>query len=225
LSIAYRRRLSKRFSVNTSYVLSRALAYNGSAANFSQTATDPSNIFAAHDFGPAPSDERHRWVTSGLVNLPWGVKFAPIMQLASARPYSAKEGVDYFGVGNSATTDFAVLLNSDPSNYKATAGYSATQLQTCLAGSTCHISSFDSQRGSPFFQLDARVSKVFRFGERTNLEFMFQMFNLTNRANFGGNYQSNIRSSTFSTPIGFITPSSVILPQAFTGEAGFTLRF
>ena len=225
LSIAYRRRLSKRFSINTSYVLSRALAYNGSAANFSQAATDPSNIFAAHDFGPSPADERHRWVTSGLVNLPWGIKFAPIMQLASARPYSAKEGVDYFGVGNSATTDFAVLLNSAPTNYKATAGYTATQLQSCLAASNCHISSFDALRGSPFFQLDARVSKGFHFGEKTNLEFMFQMFNLTNRANFGGDYQGNIRSSTFGTPIGFITPSSVILPQAFTGEAGFTLRF
>ena len=225
LSIAYRRRLSKRFSLNTSYVLSKALAYNGSAANFSQAATDPSNIFAAHDFGPSPADERHRWVTSGLVNLPWGIKFAPIMQLASARPYSAKEGVDYLGVGNSTTTEFAVLLNSQPTDYTATASYTAAQLRACLAANSCHVSSFDTLRGSPFFQLDARVSKVFHLGERANLEFMFQMFNLTNRANFGGDYQTNIRSSTFGTPIGFITPSSVILPQAFTGEAGFTLRF
>jgi hypothetical protein len=225
LSIAYRRRLSKHFSLNTSYLLSKALAYNGSAANFSQAATDPSNIFAAHDFGPAPSDERHRWVTSGLVSLPWGIKFAPIMQWASARPYSAKQGLDYFGVGNSSTTDFAVLLNSAPTNYTATASYTAAALRACIAAATCHISSFDSQRGSPFFQLDARFSKLFRFRERTTLEFMFQAFNLTNRANFGGDYQTNITSKTFGTPIGFIAPSSVIIPQAFTGEAGFTLRF
>jgi len=50
-------------------------------------------------------------------------------------------------------------------------------------------------------------------------------FDLTNRANFGGNYQTNIRSAAFGTPIGFVTPSSVIIPQSFVGEAGFTFRF
>ena len=58
-----------------------------------------------------------------------------------------------------------------------------------------------------------------------NLEFFFQAFNLTNRPNFGGNYYNNIRSSNFATPAGFITPSSVVIPQFFSGEAGFTFRF
>jgi len=48
---------------------------------------------------------------------------------------------------------------------------------------------------------------------------------LTNRANFGGNYNNNIRTSNFGTPKGFITPSSVVIPQFFSGEAGFTFRF
>ena len=34
LNISYRRRMSNRFSVNTSYVLSRGIAYNGNAAAF-----------------------------------------------------------------------------------------------------------------------------------------------------------------------------------------------
>ena len=225
LNVSYRRRLSRRFTVNTSYVFSKALAYNGSAANFGQAATDPSNIFAAHDFGPTPVDERHRWVTSGLVQLPWGIEFAPIMQWASARPYSAVQGIDYFGVGNSSTTDFAVLLNSDPTNYRATKGYTAAQLRACIAGGTCSISSFDSHRGTPFYQLDARFSKDLRFREKYSLKLFFQAFDLTNRANFGGNYQRNIRSNAFGTPNGFITPSSVIIPQSFVGEAGFTFRF
>jgi Carboxypeptidase regulatory-like domain len=225
LNVSYTRRLSSRFSVNTSYVLSRALAYNGSAANFGQGATDPSNIFAPHDFGPTPSDETHRWVTSGVVNLPWGISVAPIMQLASARPYSAKEGIDYYGVGNSSTTDFAVLLNSAPNNYTATKSYTVTQIQACLAANTCHTSSFDALRGSPFYQLDMRFSKTFHIGEKLSLEFLFQAFDLTNRANFGGSYQGNIRSSAFGQPTGFITPSSVVIPQFFSGEAGFMLNF
>ena len=70
-----------------------------------------------------------------------------------------------------------------------------------------------------------RFSKVFHIKEKANLEFLFQAFDLTNRANFGGNYQGNIRSSTFGQPTGFITPSSVVIPQFFSGEAGFILRF
>jgi len=225
LSIAYRRRLTHRVSLNTSYTLSRALAYNGSAASFSQAATDPSNIFAAHDFGPTPVDERHRWVTSGVVNLPWGITFAPIMQLASARPYTALEGIDYFGVGNSATTDYAVLLTNSPSNYLATKAYTATQIRSCLADGSCFISTFGNQRGLAFFQLDTRFSKLIKFRERATLEFFFQAFDLTNRANFGRSYQGNIRSSAFGQPTGFIAPSSVVVPQFFSGEAGFMFRF
>lgn len=225
LSVAWRRRLAKRFSLNTSYTLSRGLAYNGSAANFGQGATDPSNIFAAHDFGPTPVDETHRWVVSGVVELPWGIKFAPIMQLASARPYSLKQGLDYYGVGNGSTTDFAVLLTNSPNNLTATKGYTAPQIRSCIADASCFVSSFDSQRGVAFFQLDTRFSKMFRFREKYTLEFIWQMFDTTDRANFGGNFQGNIRSSALGRPVGFMTPSSVVIPQFFAGEGGFTFRF
>ena len=225
LSVTWRRRLSHHFTMNTSYNLSKSQAYNGSAANFGQAGTDPSNIFAAHDFGPTPVDERHRWVTSGVLELPWGIRFAPIMQLASARPYSLKQGLDYYGVGNGSTTDFAVLLTSSPSNVQATKAYTATQIRSCLADGSCFVSQFDSQRGAAFFQLDTRFSKLIKFREKASLEFMFQMFDMTNRANFGGNYQGNIKSSAFGQPTSFITPSSVVIPQFFAGEAGFTFRF
>ena len=66
---------------------------------------------------------------------------------------------------------------------------------------------------------------MFTFRERMRLEFFFQAFNLTNRANFGGNYTNNIRSSAFGQPQGFIAASSVVIPQFFAGEAGFTFRF
>jgi Carboxypeptidase regulatory-like domain/TonB dependent receptor len=225
LNFSYRRRLSRHFLMNTSYVFSKALAYNGSAANFGQASTDPSNIFAAHDFGPTPVDERHRWVTSGVVELPWGFRFAPIMQWASARPYTPRQGTDYFGVGNSSTLDYAVTLNSDPNNLIATKAYTAAQLRACIAGGTCTIQSYGSQRGQPFYQLDTRFSKTFKIRERVGLEFIFQAFDLTNRANFGANFQTNIRSSAFGKPTAFFTPSSVVVPQFFSGEAGFTLRF
>jgi hypothetical protein len=225
LNFAYRRRLTRHFTVNTSYVLSRALAYEGAAASYSSAPSDVTNYLAPHDFGPTPSDERHRWVLSGIVQFPWGIAFAPILQLASARPYNPVQGVDYFGYGSSSTAEQAVLLKSDPHNFLGTANYTATQVQQCLSAGNCTISGYDAARGKPFFQLDTRFSKMFTFRERMHLEFFFQAFNLTNRANFGGNYFNNIRTSTFGQPKGFIAASSVVIPQFFSGEAGFTFRF
>jgi hypothetical protein len=135
------------------------------------------------------------------------------------------QGVDYFGYGSSSTAEQAVLLKSDPHNFLGTANYTATQVQQCLSAGNCTISGYDAARGKPFFQLDTRFSKMFTFRERMHLEFFFQAFNLTNRANFGGNYFNNIRTSTFGQPKGFIAASSVVIPQFFSGEAGFTFRF
>src|SRR5258708_17238479 len=60
LNIAYRKRMSNHFSINTNYVLSRAVGYNGSSASFGNAPTDLLNIFAPHDFGYVTNDERDR---------------------------------------------------------------------------------------------------------------------------------------------------------------------
>ena len=224
LNISYRRRFSQHFSVNASYVLSRALAYHGAAASYSSAPSNVTNYLAPYDFGPTPSDERHRFVFSGVFDLPFGIRFAPIMQWASARPYNPVQGVDYFGYGTSGTTEQAVLLKGNNS-YTATSAYTTAQLQSCLGSGGCTIAGYDSARGTPFFQLDTRFSKLFKIKESMSLEFFFQAFDLTNRANFGGNYQNNIRSTAYAQPIGYITPSAVVIPQFFSGEAGFTFRF
>ena len=52
MNLSYRKRLSKNFSINASYVLSRGLAYNGQAAAFGNGPTDELNWFAPHDLGP-----------------------------------------------------------------------------------------------------------------------------------------------------------------------------
>lgn len=226
MNLSYRKRLSARFSLNTSYVLSRALGYQGSAAAFSNRPTDLLNIFASHDFGPVPTDTTHRAVISGIFELPWGIRFAPILQAESARPYNATQGIsDVYGFGGGQGATHAVLLKSDPTNYLATKSYSTAQLQSCLAAGTCFQAPYDSLRGQPFIQFDLRASKEFRFGERARLEFIFQAFDVTNRANFGNNYVGNIRSSQFMQPNGFITPSGVIVPRSFSGELGAQFRF
>jgi hypothetical protein len=226
MNLSYRRRMSRHFAMSATYVLSKGVSYNGAAASFGNGPTDLNNIFAAHDLGPSPADERHRVVVSGIVSLPWGLKVAPLMQLASGRPYNATEGVaDTYGFGGGAGATHAIVLNSDPTNLLATSAFSAGQLQSCLAANTCHQLPFDYLRGENFFQLDARVSRMFKFGERAKLELIFQAFDITNRANFGASYQGNIRSTIFQQPTNFITANGVIVPRSFSGEFGARFSF
>jgi hypothetical protein len=225
MNVSYRRRMSRRFSLNSSYVLSRSLAYNGSAASFRNRPSDVNNIFRPQDFGPTPSDSTHRFVISGIFDLPWGVTFTTFLQSESARPYNPLEGVDVIGQGRAAV-NAAVLLKSDPKNYTATAGFTAAQDAACIASGNCFYSSFDSLRGTPFFQWDVRAEKAIRFGERAKLNFIAQVFDLTNRANYGQNFGVTVRSpSTFMKPQGFITPSGTTIPHSLSAELGAQFRF
>jgi hypothetical protein len=229
LNLSYRRRLTNRFSVNSSYVLSRAVAYNGDAAAFRNRATDVNDIFAKHDFGPTPSDERHRFVLSGVVDLPKGIQFAPIMQIASARPYNSLMGLDnVFGFGTGTGAVHAIVNATAPNDLLANQGKTVADvpaLRACLAAGTCIEAPYNNLRGQAFFQLDARLSKDIKFNERAKLKLIFQAFDLTNRANFGNNFEGNIRRKTFGTPTGFITPSGVIVPRSFSGEFGAQFIF
>ena len=225
LNISYRRRLNRRFSINTNYVLSRALAYVGGPAAFGNAAPIPTIIFPSYDLGPAPNDETHRWVFSGILQLPGGIQLAPIMQLASARPYSATQGVTWTSAGSGNGTTRAVVLNSDPTNLRATKDLTAQQIRDGIAAGTMHEVPYNSLRGQAFYQLDLRVSKFFKFRERHRLEFVSQFFNLTNRANFGGNYNTSIRTDTFGTPAGYFAPGAAVVPKSFAAELAVQYRF
>jgi hypothetical protein len=227
LNFSYRRRLSRRFSINSSYVLSRALAYDGSAAAFRDRPFDELNYFASTSLGPTPSDSTHRGVISGIIALPYGVQFSTTMQAESGRPYNPNEGIDVLGYGESSLTRHAIVPKGQPTNYAAYATASAADLRACLAAGTCVPTGFDSARGAAFFQWDVRAGKVVKIKERANLEMFFQAFDLTNHANFGGypSYNNNVRSSSFGTPNAFITPGGTTLPRSFSGEFGAQFRF
>jgi len=76
---------------------------------------------------------------------------------------------------------------------------------------------YNSGRGDSFFNTDIRVSKKFAFSERTNLEVMWEMFNMFNTVNFFSNYSGNMRSTTFGKPNGAFDP--------FQGQLGIRLTF
>ncbi len=230
MNISYRRRLSHHFSINSAYVLSRAVCYRCylGAASFRNRPFDPYTPLNPLDFGYAPSDERHRFTFSGVVDLPWGFQVAPILQAASARPYDPVNSSDIYGWGQSAAARPALVPVSNPSDFATYAGLGYADrvtVQNLIASGQARPAGFDSLRGQPFFNLDLRAAKNFKFSEKYNLKLIAQFFDLTNRANYGGNYVGVVDDPNFGKPAGFITPSGVIVPQSFRAEFGAEFRF
>jgi hypothetical protein len=235
LNIGYRRRLHNNFTINANYTLSRALAYNGNAAAFRNRAWNPFDLFASYELGPVPNDTRHRFSASAVVNLPWGFQFAPIMQLESARAYTAGYGgtPDVLGSGSGRGTSHVMVFTASPNDLTATltsfgdpgVAANAVKYRNCFRAGQCTFAPFDNLRGQAFFQLDVRISKNFKFKEHYVITPLLQVFDLTNRANSGNNFQGDVRQASFGQPLGFITPAGVIVPHALSAELGVKFTF
>lgn len=235
LNVSYRRRLHNRFTVNATYTLSHGLAYNGNAAAFRNRAWNPFDYFASYELGPVPNDTKHRFSASGVVNLPGGFQLAPIVQLESARAYTSGYGgsVDVLGVGSGRGPSHVMVFTSSPNDLTATlnsfgdpsVAANAVKYRNCFRSGQCTIAPFDNLRGQPYFQLDTRISKNFRIKEHYVITGLFQVFDLTNRANYGNNFNGDVRQTTYQKPIGFITPAGVIVPHALSAELGIKFTF
>lgn len=234
LELVYKRRMNHRVSINAAYTLSRGVGWDGLAASFStpdgdDEFVDPNNLWNKHnDFGPSPNDERNHVSISSIIAAPWGIEIAPILIYGGARPYTCRAGQDVLGEGSTAAAECVVPVN-DPTEYQsAFATETTTQQRACLAAGTCEFSGFGTLRGDPFFDLDLRVTKTFTFREKYKLDLIAQMFNLTNRANFGNDYINNpLDGAAFRTPSGFLGelgPSSNF-PVAFRAEFGAQFHF
>jgi outer membrane receptor protein involved in Fe transport len=69
------------------------------------------------------------------------------------------------------------------------------------------VEPYNSRRGTPTFTLDARLTKFFPLPRERSVELLFEVFNITNRANFGGFFVGNIASPNFGKPSGqLLTP-------------------
>lgn len=241
MNVSLRRRMANHFTVNATYTLSEGWAYNGNAASYSNTVSDPRFPLGPWDFGAVPNDERHHLSISSVVDLPWGFQVAPILQVASARPYQANLGTsssNVLGFGSGPTAVHAIVPTNDPNNLVWGTTQTNDALRYCyFITHTCQESHFDNLRGQPFFNLDARLTKSIKIKERSDLKLIFQAFDLTNRANFGNFYDGNVRHfstdpanpGAFATPLGYIgcnaNGCNRDLPISFRAEFGAQFTF
>ena len=229
VNFSFRQRMTHHFSVSANYTLGYAYSYDAGGTSFRNYPRLSTNPFASYEWGPSTNDERHHITLSGIVDLGKGFQLSPIMQFGSARPYNPTNSSSTLDTGG-GTFAAVVVPTGDPTNYLAFSGNNAGA-QNCFYGLNgvaqgCTIAKYDPLRGDPFFELDMRLAKNIRFGERMNLQLVAQAFNLTNRANYGNNFGLNISDpTTFGHPVGFINPSSTIVPHAVWGELGARFTF
>ncbi len=219
-NISYRQQMVRHLSLNANYTLAKAQSYGVGGGSFRNYPQDPRNPFSPFEYGPTPNDERHHVTVSAIADLPWGIQLAPILQFGSARPYSLTSQTDTLGFGSGDQNRAVVIPNNAPGTFLTGAAGRA-----CYFAGTCHVAPVDSLRGDPFFQLDTRLSKNFKLGETRNLQIIAQAFNLSNRANYGNDFDGTVGSPTFGQPVGFINPTSTNIPRSLAGEFGFRFSF
>ena len=226
MNISYRQRSFHRVDLVANYTLARAVGYDQDGGSFRYYPRDPLKPLSPFEFGPSFNDERHHVTMAATVNLPWGMEFSPILQAGSARPYLVTSSFNELNLRGGSSTGALIVPNSDPANLTAMAGTSsAAKLAAvqCYYSGNCHLVPYNSMRGDPYYDMDVRLAKNIKVGEGRNLQLAWQAFNLFNHANYGNNFDGIVQDSTFGKAIGFINPTSSLLPRAFTAE--FAARF
>ena len=175
-------RVQQRFdnaNFQAHYTLAKSESYGG-ATGIRSGAPAPQDNFdpkADINWGPNRIDERHRFVVSGVFELPYGVQLSPVVQLASARPYNITAGRDLNRDGTN--NDFYVFPDGTQANV-------------------------NGARGDHTFVADLRATKFLPLGGSRQLGVFVELLNVTNTVNFGSQYQGNGRNSAFQQPNGFI---------------------
>jgi hypothetical protein len=245
--LKYRRR---GILFNASYVLSSSRSWGGQpTASYSGNgiAVTPENQFREEEFGPTRLDERHRIVLSGVFDLPYGFQLSPILQFATARPYTPTAGVDLDGDGlatNDRLCEGTDLLNVLQGMRSRPATIPATTFIFNFVQRGCRQARVNSQRdgfvidanGTPqrlsgrFFNVDLRVSKEFRFGERFRLSTYADLYNLFNTENLSFARRPELSPAT--NPAEFLQPVSLFGPgfgppvgRPFTAQFGARFTF
>jgi Carboxypeptidase regulatory-like domain/TonB dependent receptor len=210
LNISYRQRQFHKVDLSVNYTLARAVGYDEDGGSFRYYPRDPNRPFAPEDFGPAFNDERHHLTISGIWNLPWGMSFAPVLQAGSARPYNEISSGNDLGMGGGSAAGALLSPGCTLQGY-----YSRS----------CGLNPIFNKRGDPYFNVDTRLAKNVKLGEKRNLQLAFQAFNLFNHANYGNNFDGTVGDATFGKAVGFINPTSTVAARSFTGEFGARFTF
>jgi hypothetical protein len=205
---------------NINYTLSKTLDYSDDDQLTNNNIDEQVNLVEgtsglAKEKSYASSDERHRLVLYGQLQMPWSFSFSPIYTFGSGVP------ADTFLPGINSRLPILArnaigreIKNSDQLN-KLIDVWNA--LPACPAPAPCHAGSVLEHVPSginffsPFSSLDFRLTKDIRLGERLRLSLIGEAFNIFNATNVRGFSKNSYSGRNISlVPLGTnqVTPSN-----------------
>jgi hypothetical protein len=176
------KRLSNRYQFLASYTLSKSEDYGNRI--------DDISIYGYNQvWYPAGADRRHRLVASGIYQAPYGFNLSAIMDFRSGLPFNIHSGRDLNSdsYGSDLIPGTVYRSGRDPDIEKINAYRTSIGRDPVTA---------DDIANPNFINVDFRLQKAFAISGPHQLQFIFQVLNITNRANFS-TPNGNTRSSGF----------------------------
>ena len=189
LLMKFEKRMSNNYQFLASYTLSKSRD-----TNFTSNTPDVYGFNKTTRWGSA--DRRHRLVVSGIVQLPFEMQVSAIGDFRSSLPFSPTSPFDLDGDGY--TGDL-------PTGVEQSSGCRDLDLGAVNAyRRSRNLAEVSSVECPGFANLDLRFSKFFSFPRGHRVEFIAQLFNVFDRANFnipaGGLTASNFGQPTTLLP-------------------------
>ena len=203
--------LSKRFSKGFELLSSYTFSHSIDDSTDLQSPLEPQDSrFPKLERANSVNDQRHRWVTSAVLQSPSGKSgdgffkrffgdftLSPIVEFSSGRPFNVITGEDtrldlgasqarpsITASGSGTTSTFIPGVVFVPANVCLTNSGSAFTVPFIAPPAGC-VGNLGRDRFlmPNFFQWDMRLSKAIPFGERVKLDIIADAFNLFNRLN------------------------------------------
>jgi hypothetical protein len=209
LQVGLTRRLSHHLQGQVSYTYSHSIQL-GADTHYST----PSQAIGGLDRGPTLNDMRHKLSIAGVATLPWGFQLSTIVVGNTAPPYNIIAGYDIYGDGTTCCARPVGLGLNQGGNASQNNLDAINSFRQSIGMTSITAQQLNTKYG--YFDVDARLTKVFKIGEGKQIELMAEMFNVFNQTNFDAP-NGVIISSTF------LQPSSS--EQSREGQFGIRFRF
>jgi hypothetical protein len=220
LLLKVEKRMSRNYQALVSYTLSKA-----EDDTFTSALSDRYGYTKVKR--PGVADRRHRLVASGIVALPFQMQLSAIGDFRSSLPFGPiTSGLDLNNDTLSGTSATAFPFSDLPAGVMPLSGCRSLNLDAINQFRAPRSLTPVTQVDCPgFANVDLRFSKFFRIAGSARAEFIAQLFNIFNRANFA-TPNNNIGSANDATGRPLFGTSTSLLPNinAPSRQAEFAVR-